>query len=127
ARAGLTERYVREWLAAMVTGRVVDYEPAAATYSLAPAHAAVLTDGPMSLAPMAALNTHLGKHVHQVARAFREGGGVPYAEYRPEFTEVMDSISRTLYDGCLVDGYLPLVPGLAEQLRAGVRVADIAC
>src|SRR5438445_7636602 len=27
-RAGLTERYVREWLAAMVTGRIIDYEPA---------------------------------------------------------------------------------------------------
>ena len=37
----------------------------------------------MNLAPMAALGTHLGKHVHQVARAFREGGGVPYSEYRP--------------------------------------------
>ena len=43
---------------------------------------------------MAALGTHLGKHVHQVARAFREGGGVPYSEYRPEFTDVMDGISR---------------------------------
>ena len=25
--AGLNERYVREWLGAMVTGRVVDYNP----------------------------------------------------------------------------------------------------
>ena len=27
-RAGLTERYVREWLGAMVTGGIVDYDPA---------------------------------------------------------------------------------------------------
>ena len=26
-RAGLNERYVREWLAAMTTGRVVDHHP----------------------------------------------------------------------------------------------------
>jgi len=26
-RAGLTERYVREWLGAMVTGGIVDYDP----------------------------------------------------------------------------------------------------
>src|SRR5207245_5676664 len=72
-------------------------------------------------------NTHLGKHVHQVARAFREGGGVPYAEYRPEFTDVMDALGRNVYDALLVDAYLPLVPGLAERLEAGVRVADVAC
>ncbi len=87
----------------------------------------MLTDGPMNLAPMAALSTHLGKHVHQVARAFREGGGVPYSEFRPEFTDVMDAISRVYFDGALVDLYLPLIPGLRERLEAGIRVADVAC
>lgn len=126
-RAGLTERYVREWLGAMATGHIVDYDPTDQTYSLPAEHAAVLTAGPMSLAPIAAFQTHLGKHVHQVARAFREGGGVPYAEYRPEFTDVMDGISRTAFDGFLVDAYLPLVPGAVDRLRSGARVADIAC
>jgi SAM-dependent methyltransferase len=127
ARAGLTERYVREWLAALVTGGFVDYDPADRTYTLPAAHAVVLTDGPMNLAPIAALSTHLGKHVHQVARAFREGGGVPYSEYRPEFTDVMDGVSRIFFDGALIDGYLPLVPGLSDKLHAGARVADVAC
>lgn len=126
-RAGLTERYVREWLGAMVTGGLVDYDPPTKTYTLPAAHAAVLTDGPMNLAPMAALGTHLGKHVHQVTNAFRQGGGVPYEQYRPEFTDVMDGVSRVLYDGLLIDACLPLVPGLTEQLRAGARVADVAC
>ena len=31
-RAGLNERYVREWLGAMVTGGIVDYDPATGTY-----------------------------------------------------------------------------------------------
>jgi SAM-dependent methyltransferase len=126
-RAGLTERYVREWLGAMVTGGIFEYDPQTRTYTLPPEHAAVLTDGPMNLAPMAQFHTHLGKHVHKVARAFREGGGVPYAEYRPEFTDMMDAMSRNIYDANLIDGYLPLVPGLAEQLRSGARVADVAC
>ena len=33
-RAGLTERYVREWLGAMVTGGIVDYDAPARTYYL---------------------------------------------------------------------------------------------
>jgi SAM-dependent methyltransferase len=127
AAADLEERYVREWLAAMVTGGIVDYDPTTRTYLLPAAHAACLTDGPMNMAPWAAMTTHLGKHVHQVARAFKEGGGVPYAEYRPEFTDVMDAASRVVFDELLVDQYLPLVPGLAERLTAGARVADVAC
>ncbi len=34
--AGLNQRYVREWLGAMVTGLVIDYDPENATYSLPP-------------------------------------------------------------------------------------------
>ena len=41
--AGLQERYVREWLGTMVTGRVVDYNPGDGTYSLPPENAAWLT------------------------------------------------------------------------------------
>ncbi len=41
--AGLNERYVRKWLGAMVTGRVIDYEPDAKTYALPDEHAVFLT------------------------------------------------------------------------------------
>jgi SAM-dependent methyltransferase len=126
-RAGLTERYVREWLGAMTTGEIFEYEPSTRRYSLPPERVACLTAGATNLAPMALLHTHLGKHVHQVARAFREGGGVPYAAYRPEFTDVMDAIGRGTYDALLLEAYLPLVPGLAAQLDTGLRVADVAC
>lgn len=126
-RAGLHERYVREWLGAVATGGVVDYDPTTDSYSLPSEHAMLLVDGPGNMAPLASMQTLLAKHVHQVARAFREGGGVPYAEFRPEFTDVMDGISRVAYDAALVEGYLPLAPGLTERLLAGIRVADIGC
>jgi SAM-dependent methyltransferase len=127
SRSGLTERYVREWLATMVAGKVVEYEPTTSTYSLPPAYAAVLTEGPLPFAGFAQMQTLLAKHVHEVARAFREGGGVPYAAFRPEFTDVMDAISRTYFDLALVDGCLAMVPGLTEQLEAGATVADVCC
>jgi len=43
AKAGLNERYVREWLGAMVTGRIVDVDPATNRFSLPTEHAAFLT------------------------------------------------------------------------------------
>lgn len=42
ARAGLNERYVREWLGAMVTARVVEVTPTTLHFSLPPEHAAFL-------------------------------------------------------------------------------------
>jgi SAM-dependent methyltransferase len=128
ARADLQERYVREWLGAMVTGGILDHDPATGTYRLPAEHAACLTgSGSGNLAPFSRLDTHLAKHVDAVARAFREGGGVPYAEFRPEFTDVMDALGRGTFDELLLDAYLPLVPGLTERLAAGARAADVGC
>ena len=126
ARAGLTERYVREWLGAVTCGGIVEYDEDSDTYRLPPEHAALLT-GPTSVGPIAAANTVLAKHVHQVAQAFREGGGVPYAAYTPEFSDALDAMGRGVLDTMLVDTYLPFAPGLTETLQAGARVADIGC
>jgi Rv2258c-like winged HTH domain len=41
--AGQNERYVREWLGAMVTGGVVEYRPEDRTYHLPAEHASWLT------------------------------------------------------------------------------------
>jgi SAM-dependent methyltransferase len=126
ARTGLQERYVREWLGAVTTGGIVDYDPATETFLLPPEHAVMLT-GPTSVAPLAVANTVLAKHVHQVADAFREGGGVPYAAFAPEFTDAWDAVGRGVLDTMLIEQYLPLAPGLEDRLRAGARVTDIAC
>lgn len=127
-RAGLHERYVREWLGAMVTGGVFSYEPTSGTYQLPAEHAVCLTgDTSSNLAPFSLLNTHLAKHVGQVTQAFRDGGGVPYDAFRPEFTGVMDALNRGGFDEHLVSAWLGLVPGLRDRLRAGARVADVGC
>src|SRR4028118_334244 len=41
--ADLDERYVREWLGAMVVGGIVENDPEEGTYYLPPEHAAFLT------------------------------------------------------------------------------------
>jgi hypothetical protein len=62
ATAGLNERYVRKWLGALVTGLIVEYDPAGGLYTLPPEHAAALTRaaGPNSLAYQAQSIPHAG-------------------------------------------------------------------
>ncbi len=88
--AGLQERYVREWLGAMVTGHIVDHDRDAATYSLPPEHAAFLTPAAQTnnIANFAQLIPLIGNVEDEIVECFRRGGGVPYSSYK-RFPEVM--------------------------------------
>jgi len=79
AAAGLDERYVREWLAAMVAGRIVDHDGAGHTYHLPREHAACLTRaaGASDLAGRARWIAALGQLEGAVAECFRSGAGLP--------------------------------------------------
>jgi SAM-dependent methyltransferase len=127
-RAGLNERYVREWLGAMATGGLVEYEPTSQTFTLPPEHAVCLTGtSSRNLAAGSQNLPMLAARLPRIVECFRKGGGVPYAEFRPDFTEAMDASWRLLYDGLLLKGFLPAAKGLPERLQAGIRVADLGC
>jgi SAM-dependent methyltransferase len=126
--AGLNERYVREWLGGVVAGRIVDYDPAAHTYSLPRHRAAVLTRaaGPDNLSRVAQFIPLIAEVEQKVIGCFKTGGGLSYSEY-PRFHTLMAEESGEVFDAALVDVILPMAEGLPEQLRAGVEVADIGC
>jgi 2-polyprenyl-3-methyl-5-hydroxy-6-metoxy-1,4-benzoquinol methylase len=128
ARAGLDERYVREWLGAMATGDIAQYDADSGIFTLPPEHALCLTgSSSRNLAPGSQMLAMLARHVDGVGECFRGGGGVPYSAFRPDFTEAADASWRLLYDGLLIKGFLPLAKGLPERLERGIRVADIGC
>src|SRR5215469_7363459 len=128
AAAALDERYVREWLAAMTTGRIVDHDGAAGSFSLPPDHAAWLTraSGPDNVAVQAQYVGLLALVEDQIVDCFRRGGGVPYSAF-PKFQAVMAEDSGAVQGASLIDVRLPLVPGLVDRLRDGIDVADVGC
>jgi ubiquinone/menaquinone biosynthesis C-methylase UbiE len=128
SRADLDERYVREWLAAMTTGRVIDHDAAAESFSLPADHAAWLTRaaGPDNLAIDAQYVGLLALVEDQVVECFRNGGGVPYSSF-PKFQALMAEDSSAVRDATLIDVTLPLVPGLTDRLEQGIDVADVGC
>jgi SAM-dependent methyltransferase len=128
AAAGLHERYVREWLGAMVTGRIVAYDPAAGTYRLPPPHGASLTRaaGPDNLAELAQLVAILGAVESDIVDVFRRGGGLGYEVFH-RLHDWMSESSRTTLEATLLSRTLPQVPGLVDALRAGIDVLDVGC
>ena len=128
ARAGLDERYVREWLAAMTTGRIVDHDGAAGSFSLPADPAAWLTRaaGVDNLAVQAQYVGLLALVEDQIVDCFRHGGGVPYSAF-PRLQAVMAEDTGAVHDATLIGVTLPLVPGLVDRLEHGIDVADIGC
>ena len=124
--AGLEERYVREWLGAMTTARIVEHDRVQGTYALPPEHAMSLTRaaGPNNLATMMQFIALLGRVEDGVVQSFEQGGGVPYEEFGA-FQRLMAEESAQVFDATLVDVTLPLVPGLIERLHAGIDVLDV--
>jgi 2-polyprenyl-3-methyl-5-hydroxy-6-metoxy-1,4-benzoquinol methylase len=133
--AGLNERYVHEWLGAMVVGRIVECDPSGANgsggeplYSLPPEHAACLTRAaaPDNIAVFAQYIPLLGAVEDKIIECFKNGGGVPYDEY-DRFHDVMAEDSGQTVVPALLDHILPLKPGLTGRLEEGIDVLDIGC
>jgi SAM-dependent methyltransferase len=127
-RAGLNERYVREWLNALTVARVVDYDRGNAMYSLPPEHAAWLTTaaGPNNLAPATMFVPLLAQAEQGIIDCFHNGGGLSYDHF-PRFHALMSENSSAVLDAALLGVIIPLVDGVDERLVAGIDVADIGC
>jgi len=115
--AGADERYVRDWLGAMVTAAVVEYDGKRGTYQLPAEHARWLSAD--RLASMTRALSAFGAAADAVA-AHR--GSDPAAS-RAHAVHVEESAARL--DACLIDLILPLAPGLPACLAAGIDVLDL--
>ncbi|WP_207063009.1 class I SAM-dependent methyltransferase [Motiliproteus sp. SC1-56] len=126
--SGLDERYVREWLGALVTGGIVQYRPDDGRYQLPASHAAVLTRAasPDNIAVFAQYIGLLGSVEDRVIDCFRNGGGVGYEHY-PRFHAVMAEDSGQTVLSALDEHVLPLVQHLIPRLEQGIRVLDVGC
>lgn len=128
--AGLSERYVREWLGAMTAGGIVECEtgPEGPRFWLPEAHAASLTRAAQAdnIAVLTQYVAVMGAVEDHVVECFYKGGGVSYAHYH-RFHEVMREDSGQSVGFSLINHILPLVPGLKQELERGLDVLDVGC
>ena len=135
ARAGIHERYAREWLEQQAADGILEADdeadPARRSYGLPDGHAEVLTDANSLsyFSPFARLIVAGGLQLRALAEAYRTGAGVPWEAFGDEMRESQGDANRPMFLHQLAQEYLPLVPDIHERLlsEAGARVADIGC
>ena len=127
--SGLQRRYVEEWLGGMAAGGYLDYDPDQGTFALPEEHAYLVasegTDHYVGGLYYAVLgNLSVGP---RVARAFREGGGVPFDDFPEEFLVGLDLMNRGAYDRRLVGEWLQEMPDAVKALESGGSSLDVGC
>lgn len=127
-KTNLNERYIREWLGAMVTSGVMDIDPSSMRYSFPKEHSAFLTRKASAdnIGAFTQYFSVLGSIEDDILKCFREGGGVPYSKYK-RFHEVMAEDSGQSVLSSLEVHILPLVEGIENKLRDGINMLDAGC
>lgn len=134
--AGVAERYTREWLEQQAVTGLLEVvtaadEPTQRRYGIAPGAAAVLaTPGdPNYLAPLARQLVAAAAAQPAVARACRDGGGVPWAAFGADMRESEAELNRPSFQHLLASDWIPALPDVQSRLSTAppARIADVGC
>jgi 2-polyprenyl-3-methyl-5-hydroxy-6-metoxy-1,4-benzoquinol methylase len=128
-RTGAAPRYLREWLSQQAAAGFLAYREADGRYDLPAEAAAVLAHeaSPAFLAGGATITRGWFAGIDRLAEAFRTGAGIPWHEQDPAVFEGTERFFRPGYTASLTTEWVPALPGVADRLAAGGRVADIGC
>jgi len=127
-KAGLQERWVREWLRQQAAAYIITYD-GNDRFSLGPMASMVLVDemSPVySAGAFSALPTQVGL-LDQLMDSFRTGLGLPYDAQGPEGARGVEQMLAPWFRTMLVPLALPQLDGVVAKLEAGAQVADIGC
>ncbi len=135
-RAGVHERYAREWLEQQAVAGNLDVddptvEPDDRRYTFPDALREPLLE-PESLAYAGfapRLLPSIAGCMAPLLRAFRTGHGVPWSAYGEDMLRGQEGQNRPLFTHLLVQEWLPALPDVEARLRSDrpSRAADLAC
>lgn len=128
-RAGINERYAREWLQGMTAAGYLEMDPDNLSYTLPPEHAMPLVDedNPLFQGGILELMAHSMTPFEELVDAFKNGGGVAQSSFHPNLYNGMCRSSSVRYKNLLLQEWIPSMPDVKAMLERGVSVADVGC
>jgi 2-polyprenyl-3-methyl-5-hydroxy-6-metoxy-1,4-benzoquinol methylase len=128
-RAGVNERYVREWCNAQAAGGYLEYDPVHGTYTLPPEQTIALTDESSPAFLPGFFQIALGTVIDspRITESARSGAGVGWHEHNHDVFDGCERFFRPGYNAHLIPSWLPALDGVVDKLEAGAVVADIGC
>jgi SAM-dependent methyltransferase len=127
ARTGIDERHLLEWLRTQAAAGYLEYDASLGQFRLLPEEAAVMTDedDPHCLIGGFQIAAATMRSVDETAEAYRSGKGLRWGAHDRLLFFGSERLMWPAYSAFLVRAWIPAVPGLAERLQDGARVASI--
>jgi 2-polyprenyl-3-methyl-5-hydroxy-6-metoxy-1,4-benzoquinol methylase len=129
SKAGVAERYAREWLSHQAASGYVTYDPAHDKFTLPAEQAMVFADAdsPVYLQGAFDLAAVMMENQSLVEPAFRSGKGVGWGDQSQCLFCTVGRFFRPGYHNSLIASWLPALDGVAAKLERGATVADVGC
>ena len=128
-KAGISERYAREWLAQAAASGYLTYNPDDCRYALPAEHALAFAKEDSAVYIGGAIEAVSALYQTQplVERAFVSGGGIEWGEHAGCLFCAIGAMLKPRYAANIVQNWLPALEGVAAKLQIGARVADVGC
>jgi ubiquinone/menaquinone biosynthesis C-methylase UbiE len=129
AKANISERYVREWLAQSAASGYLTYDSASRRFELPPEQAMVFVneESPCFMGGGFDAVAALYQTQPLVEQAFKSGDGVDWGDHAGCLFCAIGAMLRPRYSANIVQNWLPALNGVVAKLERGAKVADIGC
>jgi SAM-dependent methyltransferase len=128
-KAGISERYGREWLAQNAASGYLTYEAASRRFELPPEHAFAFAreDSPYFLGGGFDAVSALYQTQPLVEKAFVSGSAIDWGDHAGCLFCAIGAMLRPRYAANIVQNWLPALDGVLDKLQRGAKVADVGC
>lgn len=127
--AGVSARYLREWLSHQSASNYLSYDAATSKFTLPPEQAMIFAveESPVYMLGAFDLMASLLEAQPKVEQAFKTGGGVEWGDFGACMFCAVARFFRPGYHNNLVPNWLPALEGVVDKLNRGATVADVGC
>jgi len=128
-RAGISERYAREWLAGLASAGYLEYDPTNERFALPPEHVPSIAQeaGPLFVCGGLQMLKGMLSALDRLPEAFRSGVGIPQSAYADETWDGMERFTDTWFENLLLEQWIAAVPEVEASLEVGCTLADVGC
>lgn len=129
SKTGLNEKYLHEWLGSVSAAGYVTFHPEDETFSLTAEQAMVFGREGQPACMQGFFDVIMSQFATEdvAVKTFMSGEGRPWSDHLPCCFCGTDRFFRPGYAANLVSEWIPAFDGVEEKLKAGARIADIAC
>lgn len=122
-------RYLREWLSSQAASGYVQYDGADDTFSMTEeqAFALAIENSPAFIPGAFQIAVAQFKAIPKITQVLRTGLGMGWHEHDASLFHGTERFFRPGYAANLVASWIPALDGAESRLKAGARVADVAC